>query len=61
VDKTCAICWGRESQTSICHLYIGSITEAVQLATGVEHEIIETHCLAKGDEYCRFEVGEAKA
>ncbi len=61
VDKTCAICWGRESQTSICYLYIGSITEAVQLATGVEHEIIETHCLAKGDEYCRFEVGEAKA
>lgn len=61
VDKTCAICWGRESQASICHLYIGSITEAVQWATGVEHEIIETHCLAKGDEYCRFEVGEAKA
>lgn len=61
VDRSCAICWGRESQASICHLYIGSITEAVQWVTGVEHEVIETHCLAKGNEYCRFEVGEAKA
>ncbi len=61
VDRSCAICWGRTNQTSLCHLYIGSISEAVVWAAGVEHEIIETHCLAKGDEYCRFEVGDAKA
>ena len=39
----------------------GSIGEAVQWATGREYEITETHCLAKGDEYCRFEIGEARA
>jgi predicted hydrocarbon binding protein len=61
VDRTCAICWGRESEQPVCHLYIGSVGEAVLWATGVEHEIIETHCLARGDEYCRFEVGAAKA
>lgn len=61
IEKTCAICWGRNSETSICHLYVGSITEAVQWATGKEYNIIETHCLAKGDEYCRFEVGESRA
>jgi predicted hydrocarbon binding protein len=61
IEKTCAICWGRSSDTSVCHLYVGSISEAVQWATGVEHNIVETHCIAKGDEYCRFEVGEAKA
>jgi predicted hydrocarbon binding protein len=61
IEKTCAICWGRTSPTPICHLYLGSIGEAVLWAAGVEHEIIETHCIAKGDEYCRFEVGEAKA
>lgn len=61
IEKTCAICWGRTSENPICHLYLGSITEAVLWATGVEHNIIETHCLAKGDEYCRFEVGDAKA
>jgi predicted hydrocarbon binding protein len=40
---------------------VGSVGEAVLWATGVEHEITETHCLARGDEYCRFEVGLAKA
>ncbi|HSQ39484.1 MAG TPA: 4-vinyl reductase [Anaerolineales bacterium] len=60
VDATCAICHNRHSDRPICHLYIGSLTEAVQWATGKEYEIIETHCSAKGDEYCRFEVGAAK-
>lgn len=61
IEKTCAICWGRSSEIPICHLYLGSISEAVLWATGKEHEIVETHCLARGDEYCRFEVGESKA
>jgi predicted hydrocarbon binding protein len=60
VDSTCGICHGRHSETPICHLYVGSITEAVQWATGKEHEVIETHCQAKGDAYCRFEVREAR-
>jgi hypothetical protein len=60
VESTCAICNGRRSETPVCHLYVGSVTEAVQWATGKEYQVTETHCLAKGDEYCRFEVGEAK-
>lgn len=59
LETTCAICHSRASETPICHLYIGSIGEAVRWATGREHIITETHCLAKGDPYCRFEVGEA--
>ena len=61
IESTCGICYGRQSDHPICHLYVGSIAEAVQWATGREFDITETHCLAKGDEYCRFEVGEAKA
>jgi predicted hydrocarbon binding protein len=61
VESTCAICHSRESATPICYLYVGSISEAVLWATGREYEVTETHCLAKGDEYCRFEVGEARA
>jgi len=61
IEKTCGICWGRQSDQPICHLYVGSVGEAVLWATGVEYEIVETHCLAKGDEYCRFEVGAPKA
>jgi len=60
VESTCAICNGRHSDTAICHLYVGSIAEAVHWATGKEYEIVETHCMAKGDEYCRFEVGDQK-
>lgn len=60
IESTCAICYGRHSATTICYLYAGSIGEAVLWATGKEYEITETHCLAKGDEYCRFEVGEAR-
>lgn len=61
VDATCAICHSRHAEMPICYLYVGSIGEAVKWATGKEHEIIETHCLARGDSHCRFEVGEARA
>ena len=60
IESTCAICNSRTSQTPICHLYVGSIGEAVRRVTGHEHEIIETQCIAKGDPHCRFEVGDAK-
>ncbi len=59
VESSCAICHSRTSEKPICYLYLGSLGEAVHWATGKEHKIIETHCMAKGDEYCRFEVGEA--
>jgi hypothetical protein len=61
IESTCAICHSRQSETPICHLYAGSIGEAVQWATGKEHTVVETHCLSRGDPYCRFEVGEARA
>jgi predicted hydrocarbon binding protein len=60
LETTCGICHSRTSDHPICHLYVGSIGEAVRWATGHEHVITETHCLAKGDPYCRFEAGEAK-
>jgi predicted hydrocarbon binding protein len=60
-EATCAICMGRHSDQPICHLYVGSVGEAVRWATDQEFDITETHCIAKGDPYCRFEVGQAKA
>ena len=59
VESSCAICHSRQSEKPICYLYLGSIGEAVRWVTGKEYKITETHCMAKGDEYCRFEVGEA--
>jgi predicted hydrocarbon binding protein len=61
VESTCAICHGRHSTDPVCHLYVGSITEAVHWATGKEYQIVETHCMAKEDSFCRFEVGGVRA
>lgn len=57
VESSCAICHSRKSEKPICYLYLGSLGEAVFWATGKNYEITETHCMATGDEYCRFEVG----
>jgi bacteriochlorophyll 4-vinyl reductase len=61
VARTCSVCYGRQSDEPICHLYVGSIGEAVRWATGQPYQIQETHCIAKGDPYCRFEVIETDA
>ncbi|MBI2330976.1 MAG: hypothetical protein HYU84_02150 [Chloroflexi bacterium] len=60
MESTCGVCNSRHSDHPICYLYIGSVSEAVKWATGKEYEITETHCIAKRDEYCRFEVGDVK-
>lgn len=59
-ESTCAVCLGRHGDQPICHLYAGSVGEAVRWATGQDYEIVETHCIAKGDPCCRFTVGEVK-
>jgi predicted hydrocarbon binding protein len=60
-ESTCAICLGRHNDEPICHLYVGSVGEAVRWATDQEFDVTETHCIAKGDKFCRFEIGEPKA
>lgn len=61
VARTCSVCYGRQSDKPICHLYVGSISEAVQWVTGQPYQVQETQCIAKGDPYCRFEVVKANA
>jgi len=58
MESTCGMCHGRKSAEPVCYLYVGSISEAVAWATGQPHNVVETHCMAKGDPYCRFEVGD---
>lgn len=57
LESTCAICHSRTSEKPICYLYLGSLGEAIFWGTGKHYQLTETHCLAKGDPYCRFEVG----
>jgi V4R domain-containing protein len=60
-ESTCAICHSRTNAEPVCFLYVGSLAEAVRWATGHPYEIVETHCMARGDPYCRFEVGDVIA
>ena len=53
-DSTCGVCCCRKAEHPICHLYIGSISEAVKWATGQEYEVREIECRATGAEACRF-------
>ncbi len=57
-DFTCGVCCGRKAEHPICHLYIGSISEAVKWATGHDYEVREIECRAMGAEACRFLVEE---
>jgi predicted hydrocarbon binding protein len=51
---TCGVCCCREAERPICHLYIGSISEAVKWATGQDYQVRETECRAMGAEACCF-------
>ena len=58
-DYACTICHTRHSDRPLCALYHGTLGEAMVYATGKEFrdfEIIETHCKARGDGFCRFEI-----
>ncbi len=58
-DYACTICHTRHSDHPICHLYVGTLGEAMTFATGKdarEFDIVETHCRAQGHDYCRFEI-----
>ena len=59
IDYACVSCHMRHTEDSICHLYAGSLQEAMAYATGKDFqdfEVIETLCRAKGDGVCRFEI-----
>ncbi len=58
-DYACVSCHMRHSEDPVCHLYVGSLQEAMAYATGKDFQafdVIETHCRARGDGVCRFEI-----
>jgi predicted hydrocarbon binding protein len=54
--RECSICHGRKSPKPVGHLLAGSLAEAAEWATGKKHRVVETKCIAAGDEYGRWEV-----
>ena len=58
IDRTGDSCHGRNGvHTPVCHVYRGGIIGAVKLATGKVARVVETACMAAGDNACVFEVG----
>lgn len=58
VDHTSDATAGRQRDQSICWETVGEIQEALKWGTGLEYEVTEMACRAKGDAACRFEVGD---
>ena len=58
-DYACVICHTRHNDHSLCHQYVGSLGEALAFATKKDYrdfDVLETHCKAKEDDFCRFEI-----
>jgi predicted hydrocarbon binding protein len=49
---------GRHRESEICWETVGEIQEALKWGTGLEYDVNELACKAKGDAACRFEVGD---
>jgi len=60
IEQNCLVCVGRQSSQPVCHITVGYIHEALQWATDKEVEVSETNCIAKGDAFCRFSIGNEK-
>ena len=61
IEQNCLVCAGRQSSKPVCHLTVGFIHEALQWATGKDVQVNEIDCIAKGDAFCRFSIGNMKS
>ncbi|NDJ62353.1 MAG: 4-vinyl reductase [Chloroflexi bacterium] len=53
--ETCALCWNRKSDKTVCYMGQGLLQEGLQwLSGGREFKVDMTTCIAKGDEMSRF-------
>jgi len=55
VIEKCPECWGRASESAICHAQTGMLVEALQWLLGSEeYDANEVQCSARGDGACTF-------
>jgi bacteriochlorophyll 4-vinyl reductase len=55
VIERCPVCWGRHSDSPICHAAMGIIQEGLNWGTGGRNfKIAETTCIARGEPSCNF-------
>jgi predicted hydrocarbon binding protein len=59
VIERCPVCWGRHSETPICHAALGIIQEGLNWGTGgLSFKTAEVSCIARGDPACIFVISK---
>ena len=59
VIERCPVCWGRHSDTPICHAAMGIIQEGLNWGTGgLQFKTAEITCIARGDPACKFSISK---
>jgi predicted hydrocarbon binding protein len=57
IIERCPLCWQRETHSAGCHLAVGLMQEALYwVSNGKNFEVIETACIAQGDQTCTLEI-----
>ena len=55
--ERCAVCWGQEAKTPLCHLTVGLLQEALSaFGRGQEFRVAQTECRATGASACVFRI-----
>lgn len=55
--ERCAVCWGQEAKSPICHLIVGLLQEALcAFGRGQEFRVQQTECRATGAAACVFRI-----
>ena len=59
VIERCPVCWGRHSDSPICHAAMGIIQEGLNWGTGgLRFKTAEVSCIARGDPSCNFTISK---
>ena len=58
--KRCPVCWGRSNNDRpVCYYMVGLLKEGLNwVSGGKEFSVIETNCLAMGDQSCDFVINK---
>ncbi len=57
--ERCPVCWGRRTDAPCCHMAVGILQEGLMWTSGgKEFNVVETSCIALGDEACVIEIGK---
>jgi hypothetical protein len=57
--ERCPVCWGRHADAPCCHLAVGILQAGLAWTSGgKEFSVVETRCIARGDNACVIEIGK---